>query len=78
VTGVLYAEPGPAGLERALERLRTLRLNPADALANAARFSRARFRAHLLEELSAILRTAGKAHLADELPSFADARMEPA
>jgi glycosyltransferase involved in cell wall biosynthesis len=78
VTGVLYAEPGSAGLEGALERLRSLRLNPADAVANAARFSRDRFRAHLLEELSAILRTAGKPHLADELPPRTDARMEPA
>jgi len=50
-TGVLYAEPGAAGLLAALERLRSLALDPAALPLNAARFSRdvfrARFRAAL-------------------------------
>jgi glycosyltransferase involved in cell wall biosynthesis len=44
-TGVLTGEPGPAALLAALDRLRALRLDPAAAAANAARFSRAAFRA---------------------------------
>jgi glycosyltransferase involved in cell wall biosynthesis len=44
VTGVLMPEPGPAALLGALDRLRSLRLDPAAAAANAARFSRAAFR----------------------------------
>lgn len=44
-TGVLVPEPGAAALLAALDRLRTLRLDPALAVANAARFSRESFRA---------------------------------
>jgi glycosyltransferase involved in cell wall biosynthesis len=43
-TGVLFPEPGPAALLAALDRLGTLRLDPAAAVANAARFSRQAFR----------------------------------
>ncbi len=43
-TGVLMPEPGPAAVLAALDRLRTLRLDPAAAPANAARFSREAFR----------------------------------
>jgi glycosyltransferase involved in cell wall biosynthesis len=43
-TGVLMPEPGAASLLAALDRLRTLRLDPAASVANAARFSRASFR----------------------------------
>jgi glycosyltransferase involved in cell wall biosynthesis len=50
-TGVLYAEPGAAGLLAALDRLRGLALDSAALPRNAARFSRdvfrARFRAAL-------------------------------
>jgi glycosyltransferase involved in cell wall biosynthesis len=42
-TGVLMPEPGPSALLVALDRLRTLRLDPAVAVANAARFSQAAF-----------------------------------
>jgi glycosyltransferase involved in cell wall biosynthesis len=44
-TGVLTKEPGPNALLGALDRLRSLRLDPAAAAANAARFSREAFRA---------------------------------
>ena len=43
-TGVLMPVPGPAALLGALDRLRSLRLDPAAAAANAARFSREAFR----------------------------------
>jgi glycosyltransferase involved in cell wall biosynthesis len=43
-TGVLVCEPGARALLEGLDRLRTLRLDPAAAVANAARFSRAAFR----------------------------------
>ena len=43
-TGVLYPEPGAAGLLAALDRLRGLTLDPAAFPRNAARFSRAVFR----------------------------------
>ncbi len=43
-TGVLTKEPGPDALLLALDRLRSLRLDPAAAAANAARFSRDAFR----------------------------------
>ncbi|MFI5198501.1 MAG: glycosyltransferase [Thermoanaerobaculia bacterium] len=44
-TGVLYAEPGAAGLLAAFDRLRSLALDPAALSRNAARFSRDAFRA---------------------------------
>jgi glycosyltransferase involved in cell wall biosynthesis len=43
VTGVLMRESGAKALLDALDRLRTLRLDPADAVSNAARFSRTIF-----------------------------------
>ena len=43
-TGVLMPEPGAAALLAALDRLRSLRLDPANAVANAARFSQEAFR----------------------------------
>jgi glycosyltransferase involved in cell wall biosynthesis len=43
-TGILMPESGPAALLAAIDRLRTLHLDPAAAVANAARFSRAVFR----------------------------------
>jgi glycosyltransferase involved in cell wall biosynthesis len=75
LTGVLYEEPGPDGLAKALGRLRGLHLNPGDGVANAARFSRERFRARLLERLSAELEGAGRADLAASLPLRGEARM---
>ena len=52
-TGVLYAEPGAAGLLAALERLRSLALDPAAPPLNAARFSRGVFRAGFRAALEA-------------------------
>jgi glycosyltransferase involved in cell wall biosynthesis len=77
-TGVLYPVPGPDGLEKALVRLRALRPDPVEGVANAARFSRARFRAGFLRALSGVLARAGRADLAATLPGGADARMGPA
>ncbi len=45
VTGVLTKEPGPEALLAALDRLRSLRFDPAVAAANAVRFSREAFHA---------------------------------
>ena len=53
VTGVLMDEPGPRSLLGALDRLRTLRFDPAAAVANASRFSRAAFREGFLRALDA-------------------------
>ncbi len=58
-TGVLMSEPGPAALLAALDRLRSLRLDPAAAAANAARFSRAAFRAGFRRALDAARERAG-------------------
>ena len=74
-TGVLYPEPGPDGLDKALQRLRGLTLDPAEGRANAARFSRARFRTRFLEAVAAALTAAGRADLASALPERTDARM---
>ncbi|MEO8054639.1 MAG: glycosyltransferase [Acidobacteriota bacterium] len=43
-TGILMPEPGAPALLAALDRLQSLRLDPAAAAANAARFSREAFR----------------------------------
>lgn len=50
-TGVLYAEPGAAGLLVAWDRLRGLTLDPAALTRNAARFSRDVFRVRFREAL---------------------------
>jgi glycosyltransferase involved in cell wall biosynthesis len=65
-TGVLYPEPGAGGLAAAVGRLRTLRLDPGEAVRNAARFSRERFRESFLEALRGALEAAGRPDLAAE------------
>ncbi|HEX2757017.1 MAG TPA: glycosyltransferase family 4 protein, partial [Thermoanaerobaculia bacterium] len=50
-TGVLYAEPGAAGLLSALDRLRGLTFDSAALPRNAARFSRGVFRARFCAAL---------------------------
>jgi glycosyltransferase involved in cell wall biosynthesis len=50
-TGVLYSTQGAEGLLAALDRLRTLDLDPASATRNAARFSREEFRGRFLAAL---------------------------
>jgi len=57
-TGVLYAEPGAAGLLAAFDRLRGLALDPAALSRNAIRFSRDVFRARF----STALETARTGH----------------
>lgn len=52
-TGVLYDSPGAAGLLIALDRLRSLTLDPTLLARNAARFSRDAFRARFLAALAA-------------------------
>jgi len=64
-TGVLYAEQGPDGLAAGIERLRGLRLDPRDAVRNAARFSRERFREEFSRALESALRGAGRPDLAE-------------
>lgn len=73
VTGVLYPEPGPDALLAAIDRFRTLRFNPDDALRNAARFSRGSFRRNLLAWLREALAGLGRDDLAARLPREADA-----
>jgi glycosyltransferase involved in cell wall biosynthesis len=51
-TGVLYAEPGAAGLLSALGRLRELALDPGALALHAARFSRNAFREHFRAALA--------------------------
>ena len=51
-TGVLYPGEGPEALAAAVRRLRTLSLDPADAVAGVRRFSRAAFRARFLSALA--------------------------
>ena len=58
-TGVLTREPGPDALLGALDRLRSLRLDPAAAAANAARFSREAFRAGFRSALETARARAG-------------------
>jgi len=65
LTGVLYGEPGPAAIAAAIERLRDLRLDPAEAVKGAARFSRERFRESFSTALGAALREAGRPDIAD-------------
>ncbi len=65
LTGVLYGEPGPAALAAAIERLRGLRLDPAEAVRGAARFSREAFRESFSAALIAALRRGGRPDLAD-------------
>lgn len=65
VTGVLYGEPGPAALAAAIERLRGLRLDPAEAVRGAARFSTERFRKSFSAALIAALRGGGRPDLTD-------------
>ena len=67
LTGVLYGEPGPAALTAAIERLRGLRLDPAEAIRGASRFSRERFRESFPAALYAALRGAGRPDIADAL-----------
>ena len=64
-TGVLYAEPGPDGLVGGIERLRRLRLDPRDAVGNAARFSREQFRDGFSRALESALRGLGRPDLAE-------------
>ena len=52
-TGVLYDEPGTAGVLSALDRLRRLTLDPAALVRNAARFSPEVFRGRFLAALEA-------------------------
>ena len=52
-TGVLYDEPGTAGVLSALDRLRRLTLDPAALVQNAARFSPEVFRGRFLAALEA-------------------------
>lgn len=54
-TGVLMPEPGAASLLAAFDRLRSLRLDPAAAVANAARFSREAFRGRFRRALDEAL-----------------------
>jgi glycosyltransferase involved in cell wall biosynthesis len=58
-TGILTKEPGPDALLGALDRLRSLHLDPAAAAANAARFSREAFRAGFRSALEAARARAG-------------------
>jgi glycosyltransferase involved in cell wall biosynthesis len=58
-TGVLMPEPGAPALLAALDRLRTLRLDPAAATANAARFSRESFRRGFRRALASAQEEAG-------------------
>jgi glycosyltransferase involved in cell wall biosynthesis len=58
-TGVLTSKPGPDALLAALDRLRSLRLDPAAAVANAARFSRNAFRAGFRRALETARSRAG-------------------
>jgi glycosyltransferase involved in cell wall biosynthesis len=55
-TGVLYDEPGPAGLAAAIERFEGLLLDDAELRANAAGFGRLRFR----EEMAAAIDRAAR------------------
>jgi glycosyltransferase involved in cell wall biosynthesis len=50
-TGVLFDEPSPAALARAIRRFETMAFDPAVLRRNAARFSAARFRAGLAAEI---------------------------
>ena len=65
-TGILYAEPGADSLAAGIARLRDLRLDPSDAVRNAARFSRERFREEFSRALETALRSAGRPDLAEE------------
>lgn len=67
-TGVLYAEPGPEGLLRAIDRFRGLRFNPDDAVRNSRRFSRESFRRRFLGFLAAALGSLGRPDLRAALP----------
>ena len=58
-TGVLVPVPGPEPLLGALDRLRALRLDPAAAVANAARFSRGAFRERFRQALDSARTRAG-------------------
>jgi len=69
VTGVLYAEPGPEPLARAIERARATRFDARELVANAGRFSEEAFRARFLEAAQGALREAGRADLAGGLPA---------
>ncbi len=71
-TGVLYAEAGPEGLAAGVRRLRTLALDGAATVGNAARFSPAAFRRAFLSAAEASLREGGRADLADALPGDGD------
>lgn len=66
-TGVLYDRPGPEALLAAIDRFRTLRFNPDDALRNAGRFSRASFRRNLLAWLREALAGLGREDVAGRL-----------
>ncbi len=77
-TGVLYAEPGPDGLTRAIDRFRGLRFNEQEIVRNAARFSRGRFRQRLGEALGSALRGLGRPDLADAVTERLESRKPPA
>jgi glycosyltransferase involved in cell wall biosynthesis len=71
VTGVLFAEPGPAHLAAAVERALATRFDAPALVANAARFSEAAFRAGFLAAARAALVEGGRADLAAALESAA-------
>ena len=59
-TGVLYDEPGAAGLLAALDRLKSLALDPAALARNAARFAPGVFRDRFRAALAGARNAAGK------------------
>jgi glycosyltransferase involved in cell wall biosynthesis len=63
VTGILYEGPGAGALAGALDRFRSLRFNHEEAVRNASRFSRERFRVGFLGALSAALRASQRPDL---------------
>jgi glycosyltransferase involved in cell wall biosynthesis len=73
-TGVLYPEPGPDGLNGAIDRFRSLRFNEQEIVRNAARFSRGRFRQRIQEALDSALRGLGRPELADAVNKRLDSR----
>ncbi len=69
VTGVLYPEPGPGPLARAIERARSERFDEDGLVANARRFSEPEFRARFLVAAGDALDEAGRGDLAGALPA---------
>ena len=67
-TGVFYPGPGAGPLARAIETARAMRFDPAEAAANARRFSERAFRDRFLAAAREALLEAGRADLAAALP----------